>query len=520
MGSWEATMVLARAFKVLLLLVGPILALSISPVLGNPSPTHHDPDHQDIFPDLSLTQRHHEPVHEDPGHLEAAARHHEPGHGGDLSDLEVAPRHHHPEHDHPSEEEEGKSEENDSGTPDMVMTNNKQLDDQDHDYDPGHHDVGVHESLLELDVVARHEEDKDMEKDKPQNKEEDKDMEDMEDMDMEMDTDMALEKQLDKQVHGPDHTGDSTLKGPLPGYEVISDVLRSIIHPPIPVTARHHDCKHHDCGHHRVFSDVDVQHGRHLYDVDVQLGKQVDDGPWNNRLPGHEVFSDVPQGIIHPLPREQMYEARNLSLSSALAGAGVGAAALAAYNYYNQRPTSNYGHGHYQGSSPSFGHGYYHPPSLSSGYHHPSYGYPQPVSHPGFNYPTYGGHHIPAYNMHPLYPVTHAAYHNPQGSSSSASQVQGNQGNQGGTEQTVAVSNWYPIRPKVEGKGTFGNLVSGGAGLAAGAALANYLSRPRPSYSAYHGVYHRPAFYSHPVFDRYGRPLDIYGRPIYNKFKY
>merc|ERR1712156_1386101 len=78
----------------------------------------------------------------------------------------------------------------------------------------------------------------------------------------------------------------------------------------------------------------------------------------------------------------------------------------------------------------------------------------------------------------------------------------------------------YPIRPKVESKGTFGNLVSGGAGLAAGAALANYLSRPRPSYSTYHGVYHRPAFYSHPVYDRYGRPLDIYGRPIYNKFKY
>merc|ERR1719278_1575845 len=123
--------------------------------------------------------------------------------------------------------------------------------------------------------------------------------------------------------------------------------------------------------------------------------------------------------------------------------------------------------------------------------------------------------------MHPLYPVTHAAYHNPQalsqGSSSSVSQIQGNQG---GTEQTVAVSNWYPIRPKVEGKGTFGNLVSGGAGLAAGAALANYLSRPRPSYSAYHGVYHRPAFYSQPVYDRYGRPLNIYGRPIYNNYKY
>ena len=145
-------------------------------------------------------------------------------------------------------------------------------------------------------------------------------MEDMDDMDMEMDTDMAHEKQLDKQVHGPGHTDDNTLKGPLPGYEVISDVLRSIIHPPIPVSARHHDCKHHDCGHHRVFSDVDIQHGRHLYDVDVQLGKQLDDGSWHNRLPGHEVFSDVPQGIIHPLPREQMYEARNLSLSSALAG--------------------------------------------------------------------------------------------------------------------------------------------------------------------------------------------------------
>merc|ERR1712156_1257687 len=434
----EATMVLEKAFKVLLLLTGPILAWSISSVLGNPSLAHHDPDHQDIFPDLNLARRHHKPGHEDLDHLEAAARHHEPGHEGDLSDLEVAPRHHHPEHHHPSEEKEGETEDNDSGTSDMIMTNNKQLDDQDHDYDPGHHDVGVHESLLQLDVVARHEEDKDME----------------------MDTDMAHDKQLDKQVHGPGHTGDNTLKGPLPGYEVISDVLRGIIHPPIPVSARHHDCKHHDCGHHTVFSDVDVQHGRHLYDVDVQLGKQLDDGSWNNRLPGHEVFSDVPQGIIHPLPREQMYGARNLSLSSALAGAGVGAAALAAYNYYNQRPTNNYGHGHYQGSSPSFGHGYYHPPSLSSGYHHhPGYAYPQPVSHPGYNYPVYGGHHLPAYNMHPLYPVTHAAYHNPQGSSSSASQVQGNQG---GTEQTVAVSNWYPIRPKAEGKGTFGNLVSGG----------------------------------------------------------
>merc|ERR1712156_906425 len=354
----------------------------------------------------------------------------------------------------------------------------------------GHHDVGVQESLLELDVVARHEEDK------PQNKEEDKDMEDMDGMDM--DTDMAHDKQLDKQVHGPGHTGDNTLKGPLPGYEVISDVLRSIIHPPIPVTARHHDCKHHDCGHHRVFSDVDVQHDRHLYDVDMQLGKQLDDGPWNNRLPGHEVFSDVVQNMIHPLPRGQMYGARNLSLSSALAGAGVGAAALAAYNYYNQRPTSNYGHGHYQGSSPSFGHGYYHPPALSSGYHQPSYAYPQPVSHPGYTYPAYphhqqsfGNHHFAAYNMHPLYPVTHAAYNNPEGISNSTSQVQENQGNQGGTEQTVAVSNWYPIRPKVEGKSTFGNLVSGGVG-------------PRPSYSAYHGVYHRPAFYSHPVYDRYG----------------
>merc|ERR1712156_1264275 len=336
MGSWKATMVLEKAFKVLLLLVGPILALSISPVPGNPSSTHHDPDHQDIFPDLSLAPRHHEPGHEDPGHLEAAARHHEPGHDGDLSDLEVAPRHHHPEHHHPSEEEGGETEENDSGTSEMVMTKDKQLDDQDHDYDPMHHDVGVQESLLELDVVARHEEDK------PQNKEEDKDMENMDGMDM--DTDMAHDKQLDKQVHGPGHTGDNPLKGPLPGYEVISDVLRSIIHPPIPVSAIHHDCKHHDCGHHKVFSDVDVQHGRHLYDVDVQLGKQLDDGSWNNRLPGHEVFSDVPQGIIHPLPREQMYGARNLSLSSALAGAGVGAAALAAYNYYNQRPTSNYGH--------------------------------------------------------------------------------------------------------------------------------------------------------------------------------
>ena len=304
----------------LLFLTGPIWAWSISPVLGNPSPTHHDPDHQDIFPDLSLARRHHEPGHEDPDHLEAAARHHEPGHEGDLSDLEVAPRHHHPEHHHPLEEREGETVENDPGTSDMVMTNNKQLDDHDHDYDPGHHDVGVHESLLELDVVARHEEDKAMEKDKPHNKEEDKDMEDMDDMDMEMDTDMAHEKQLDKQVHGPGHTGDNTLKGPLPGYEVISDVLRSIIHPPIPVSARHHDCKHHDCGHHRVFSDVDVQHGRHLYDVDMQLGKQLDDGSWHNRLPGHEVFSDVPQGMIHPLPREQMYEARNLSLSSALAG--------------------------------------------------------------------------------------------------------------------------------------------------------------------------------------------------------
>merc|ERR1712214_175462 len=187
MGSLEATMVLERAFQVLLLLIGPILALSISPVLGNPSLAHHDPDHQDIFPDLSLARRHHEPGHEDPGHLEAAARHHEPGHEGDLSDLEVAPRHHHPEHHHPSEEKEGVTEENDSGTSDIVMTNNKQLDDQ----DPMHHDVGVQESLLELDVVARHEEDK------PQNKEEDKDMEDTD------------------------------------GYEVISDVLRSIIHPPI-----------------------------------------------------------------------------------------------------------------------------------------------------------------------------------------------------------------------------------------------------------------------------------------------
>merc|ERR1719208_438576 len=154
-------MVLEKALKVLLLLTGPILALSISPVLGNQSLAHYDPDHQDIFPDLSL-----------------AARHHEPGHEGDLSDLEVAPRHHHPEHHHPSEGEEGVTEENDSGTSDMVMTNNKQLDDQDHDYDPMHHDVGVQESLLELDVVARHEEDKDMEKDKPQNKE------DMDGMDM------------------------------------------------------------------------------------------------------------------------------------------------------------------------------------------------------------------------------------------------------------------------------------------------------------------------------------------------
>merc|ERR1712109_304291 len=298
MGSLEATMVLEKAFKVLLLLTGPILAWSISPVLGNPSLAHHDPDHQDIFPDLSLARRHHASGHEDPGHLEAAARHHEPGHEGDLSDLEVAPRHHHPEHPHPLEEKGGETEENDSGTSDMVMTNNKQLDDQDHDYDPGHHDVGVHESLLELDVVARHKEDKDMEKVKPQKKEEDKDMEDMDDIDM--DTDMAREKQLNKQVHGPGHTDDNTLKGPLPGYEVISDVLRSIIHPPIPVSARHHDCKHHDCGHHTVFSDVDVQ-----------LGKQLDDGSWNNRLPGHEVFSDVPQGIIHPLPREQMYGARN-----------------------------------------------------------------------------------------------------------------------------------------------------------------------------------------------------------------
>merc|ERR1712156_1206668 len=346
MGSLEATMVLEKAFKVLLLLTGPILAWSISPVLGNPALAHHDPDHQDIFPDLSLARRHHDSGHEDLDHLEAAARHHEPGREGDLSDLEVAPRHHHPEHQHTFEEKEGVTEENDSGTSDMVMTKDKQLDDQDHDYDPMHHDVGVQESLLELDVVARHEEDKDMEKDKPQN---------MGDMDgMDMDTDMAHDKQLDKQVHGPGHTGDNPLKGPLPGYEVISDVLRSIIHPPIPVSAIHHDCKHHDCGHHTVFSDVDVQHGRHLYDVDMQLGKQLDDGPWNNRLPGHEVFSDVVQGMIHPLPRGQMYEARNLSLSSALAGAGVGAAALAAYNYYNQRPTSNYGHGHYQGSSPSF----------------------------------------------------------------------------------------------------------------------------------------------------------------------
>merc|ERR1711962_481211 len=108
MGSWDATMVLEKAFKVLLLLVGPILALSTSPVPGNPSLAHHDPDHQDIFPDLSLARRHHEPGHEDPGHFEAAARHHEPGHEGDLSDLDVAPRHH-----HPSEEEEGETEEND-----------------------------------------------------------------------------------------------------------------------------------------------------------------------------------------------------------------------------------------------------------------------------------------------------------------------------------------------------------------------------------------------------------------------
>merc|ERR1719322_1538198 len=92
----------------------------------------------------------------------------------------MAPRHHHPEHHHTLEEKEGETVENDSGTSDMVMTNNKQLDNQDHDYDPMHHDVGVQESLLELDVVARHKEDKDMEKDKPQNKEGDKDMEDME----------------------------------------------------------------------------------------------------------------------------------------------------------------------------------------------------------------------------------------------------------------------------------------------------------------------------------------------------
>merc|ERR1711884_288764 len=245
MGSWMATMVLEKAFKATLLLIGPILALSISPVPGNPSLAHHDPDHQDIFPDLSLARRHHEPGHEDLDHLEAAARHHEPGHEGDLSDLEVAPRHHHPEHHHPLEEKEGETVENDSGTSDMVMTKEKQLDDQDHDYDPMHHDVGVQESLLELDVVARHEEDK------PRNKEEDKDKEDMDGR--YMDTDMAHYKQLDKQVHGPGHTGDNPLKGPLPGYEVISDVLRSIIHPPIPVSAIHHDCKHHDCGHHRVF---------------------------------------------------------------------------------------------------------------------------------------------------------------------------------------------------------------------------------------------------------------------------
>merc|ERR1719220_2266345 len=101
-------MVLEKAFKAMLLLIGLILALSISPVPGNPSLAHQ----------------------------EAAARHHEPGHEGDLSDLEVAPRHHHPEHDHPSEEKEGETEDNDSGTSDMVMTNNKQLDDQ----DPMHHD--------------------------------------------------------------------------------------------------------------------------------------------------------------------------------------------------------------------------------------------------------------------------------------------------------------------------------------------------------------------------------------------
>merc|ERR1712156_1327635 len=132
MGSWMATMVLEKAFKAMLLLIGPILALSISPVPGNPALAHHDPDHQDIFPDLSLAQKHHEPGHEDSGLLEAAARHHEPGHEGDLSDLEVAPWHHHPEHHHPSEEKGGETEENDSGTSDMVMTKDKQLDDQDY----------------------------------------------------------------------------------------------------------------------------------------------------------------------------------------------------------------------------------------------------------------------------------------------------------------------------------------------------------------------------------------------------
>ena len=168
---------------------------------------------------------------------------------------------------------------------------------------------------------------------------------------------------------------------------------------------------------------------------------------------------------------------------------------------------------------------------------YPGYNHQQPAYGGGYNQPQYHGYNRPhyyqqpygthslrpsnPYNTHPSYgtPTTHYANSNQQLSPSKPNQhqegtnaapIKGPAGISHGGQvyhhpsisgNPVAVSGWYPVQ---QGKSTFSNVLTGGLGLAAGAAIANSLSKPRPS----HG-YHQPYYGS--SYSNYGRPSLSYG---------
>ena len=198
-------------------------------------------------------------------------------------------------------------------------------------------------------------------------------------------------------------------------------------------------------------------------------------------------------------------------------GLAAGAAALTAYNHYNQRPK-------------------------------PSYSYNQPIAYPGYNQPAYGGYHQPQYHIRPHYqqpfgthslgpvnpyntnhiygthnlaqtPTNHYVNPNQVSKPNNHQQQDTTQGSNSGPikapvsiptgqiyhSNPVAVSGWYPV----QGKSTFSNVLTGGLGLAAGAAIANHLSKPsygyrRPYYGSNYGSY-----------GSYGRPGNGYYKPSY-----